>query len=591
MLRPRFIGLSWFILSSCNFGFNTQMQDKPAVLKETTVQTEKPNLIVFLTDTVRARQFGAYGYEYDTSPVFDTFAREHVLFTQAYAPTSWTRPSVASLFTGLYPQRHGVEMRQDTLAPDHPTLAAALKKEGWSTYMLNTNPHITESWKMTRGFEQAVHVMPHPDQFKAGNGANVMLRRLRQLAPTFKEPFFLYVHLIDPHYPYAPPQNEMNALGYGPDNNTSRDRYDGEIHYVDRHIGKMMEVLEGHGFTDNAAVIMTSDHGDEFGEHGGSGHGKTLYQEVVHVPLAMGFTGSLQDTLFRSSKRRCRKLSRNVSLVDLMPTVFDVFNLAAPPNIDGMSLLPQMRCHDPGPERPIYFSIEKERTSEGGVLVDSAKLLVNRSSGLARLFLLDDDPLEMEGQIDTPERQKAYEHLRKRLTEFEWGIRSGIYLELAGLDGREHSTQWHLRLTTEGKITKVDAFGIEKEDGYHLSDDQQVLTISTTLRSVWHRSPKHVWVQDRDNFNLVIEPPDASVTLLADQDDHFADLAKIRLPLNAGMAWPMSFESEHLWSQDRLVDRRPEGLYLYASRPSEVEAVATIPDSLNEALKVLGYIH
>ncbi|MFC1611658.1 sulfatase, partial [Myxococcota bacterium] len=398
-----------------------------------------PNVVMFLTDTVRPDRVSSYGHRRHTTPVFDRLAEQGYLFTSAYAPSPWTRPSVASLFTGQYPQRHGVQMRQDKLPAAIPTLAQNLRKRGVQTVCVTTNPHVTETWGMTRGFDRIVEIMPNKHSLKAGNDARVVYSEFRDLAPELRPPFFLYVHLIDPHYPYEPPAPDLRALKIRAEEPNSRARYDAEVHHADRFIGRMMESLDETGFLEQSIVLMTADHGEEFGEHGSTGHGKTVYQEVVRVPLALKLPAEMNRHLAgvtegvdATTGANCQTVRANVSLVDVMPTILSLMSLAVPGGIDGEDLTPLLRCEELEP-RPLFFSVEKERASYAGVLLDNSKLIVDRVSGKRRLHILDDDPTEQGGGVgDTTELEPMAVHLASLLESFEWSARPGLHLELVG---------------------------------------------------------------------------------------------------------------------------------------------------------------
>jgi hypothetical protein len=274
---------------------------------------KKPNIIILLADTLRADHLGKNGYSRNTSPVLDNFAAENVDFTYAVSPSSWTIPSVASLFTGLYPSAHGVMPRNretiSKLNDDFETLAEALKKEGYSTAAIAANFLVSAKFGLDQGFEQF-------DTARGETAERITKRAINYLdhAKSLKNPFFLYVHYMDPHHPYQPPPpfNKMFAgpLGsYSPEVMADISLYDGEIRFTDTQIGELLSWLKKQGLFENSIVIITSDHGEQFGERGHLGHGNKLFSEEVRVPLMI------------SAKGMKTKINIPVSLVDIYPTL------------------------------------------------------------------------------------------------------------------------------------------------------------------------------------------------------------------------------------------------------------------------------
>lgn len=554
-----------------------------------------PNVVLILIDTWRADRVRSYGGPRDTAPFFDEVAATGFRFHNAYAPCSWTRPSVASLFTGTYPQRHGVQMRQDVLPAGIPTLAGALSEAGWNTYLINTNPHVTETWGMTRGFRQTLHLMPHPDQFKAGNGANVVLRHLRRTIPSIEPPYFLYVHVIDPHYPFDPPPRDLAALGIDAEKAGKLGHYDGEIRFADRHVRSMIEALTNAGLMDDTVLVVTSDHGDEFYDHGSTGHGKTLYQEVIRVPLAIRLPeGRLRELAAEGPLLPPGStIDENVSLVDVAPTLLDLVGAPALRKSDGTSLVPRLRGEAPAESRPLYFSVAKEGKSLAAILAGPSKLTINRTTRKRQLVFLDEDPTERRAW---PTRRPGLERLARRLgdalTTFEWSVQPGLHVQLAGLDGQKDRRRMTLRLTTDGAFTTVETRGFEGRDRFVLSRDRRTLRIRAHLTSFWHRSPKHVWVQDRDELRVGLEPLDAAVTVSVLLDDKPAPTGVLRFPQPGptDRGWPVTLSHAQLVDTAALVDRQQAGAYVYLQTPVEKREILTVSREITEALRVLGYI-
>lgn len=315
------------------------------------------NVILILEDALRADHLGAYGYHRDTSPNHDTLAREGALFRNAFAQAPITRPSCPSLMTGLYPSATGVWYEMDSLAPEYITLAEILSKQGFSTTaMIQNLGNAGPPAGLHQGYESVF------DQFAIGSRPHQIIsdELFRWLRSHKEDNFFLYLHLLDPHGEYAPPEEyrewyeEGNlrgekippevAGGLGmyldpewAEGLTVDGRiglYDGEIAYNDLHLGRLMGKLAELGIYEDTLIVILSDHGDFMGEHGLWSHHPPGYRGVLNVPLIMRLPKQISGG---------QKIDRPVQLVDLLPTILDLLGLLTQQlPISGESLLPLM---------------------------------------------------------------------------------------------------------------------------------------------------------------------------------------------------------------------------------------------------------
>ncbi len=315
------------------------------------------NVVLISIDSLRADHLGCYGNPHDTSPAIDRVARDGVRFANAMSATSWTLPSHMSLLTGRYLLSHGVISQNDQLPPGVPTLAEMLRRAGLSTGGVVSALWLQPRYGFQRGFDyyddSSVQGKAWYEELSLEPAPNVTDHALAWLRQQHGR-FFLFVHFWDVHYDYAPPApyDKMFDPDYkGTVTGTNfmhnkairrgmpqRDLqhvlalYDGEIRWVDDHVAKILAALDDMGVSDRTAVIVTADHGDEFFEHGGKGHQRTLYREVVHVPLIMrvpGITGG-------------RVVPDPVSLVDVMPTALELAGAQTPAGVDGKTLVPAL---------------------------------------------------------------------------------------------------------------------------------------------------------------------------------------------------------------------------------------------------------
>jgi arylsulfatase A-like enzyme len=255
------------------------------------------NIVLVSVDTLRADHTGFHGYQRPTTPNMDGLAGRAVVFENAISQSAWTRPAHASMFTGLYPSEHGMIAvgRNVALDPRQPMIASVLRANGYATAAFTGGGNMSAHFGFDAGF----------DEFRSpGRRFENSLADLETWLDSVGErPFFLFVHGYDAHRPYRPLPVDRKAVGVSPTPptigmkracRTGRSpvdvadhlgEYDAAIHRGDRAIGRLLEALEQRGRMDDTVVVVTSDHGEEFLEHGGCFHIRSLHREIVHVPL------------------------------------------------------------------------------------------------------------------------------------------------------------------------------------------------------------------------------------------------------------------------------------------------------------------
>ena len=319
--------------------------------------TTRPNIVIYLIDALRSDHLGCYGYERDTSPNIDAFTEQAILFTDSQAQSSWTRSSVATVLTGLLPQQHGAVDRKDVLADEALTLAERLQAAGYRTAAITSNGNVAEPFGFAQGFDHFEYLRnPRPGE-KIARSTDVHAAVVEWLdGAAADEPFFLYIHTVDPHAPYEPPEPFRSELASGVTDRDlgsiesvqrlAKDRsmvtpeivadmvdlYDGEIAANDASFGRLADELKVRGLYDDALVVVMSDHGEEFFDHGGWTHGKTLHAEVLDVPLIVKMPGAAAGA----------RAGGIVDHVDLMPTLLQVAGLKASAELPGTSLLSRL---------------------------------------------------------------------------------------------------------------------------------------------------------------------------------------------------------------------------------------------------------
>ena len=375
----------------------------------------RPNVVLISVDTLRADHLGTYRYARATSPNLDAFAQRGVVFERATSPTSWTLPAHASLLSGVSPYRHGAISEATRIRDDVPLLAELLRGHGYRTTAFVNAPFVGRDYGFARGFESFDQRFEERRRDLAERHG-VILAALDGLQP----PFFLFLHYMDVHTPYRPPKQfnvfakdkrssevlrdlgETSVLelqraareGRLAMSATERDRlvdlYDGEILALDAHLGELLRRIEQR-FPDTL-VILTADHGEEFLDHGGFGHGDTLYEEVLHVPLIVAGPGVAGGV----------RVSALASLVDVVPTVLERVGAAAPAGLEGRSLLAELRGGELRAEDrtlALHTASHDGTLSLRGVRANDRKLLRDDLKGTSALYDLASDPREQRNLL------------------------------------------------------------------------------------------------------------------------------------------------------------------------------------------------
>jgi len=304
------------------------------------------NVILITIDTLRSDRVSSYGSTTVDTPVLDGFAREGVRFTNAASTVPFTLPAHTSILTGLYPPGHGVRENVGyTVNEELTTLAEALSAGGWSTAGFVSSFVLDSRWGIGQGFDRYFDEFDLSTFDTAANLSSVQRsgdvtiaeaeRWLDQRDET--TPFFIWLHLYDPHDPYTPPEPYLSRYPEHP--------YDGEVAYTDALIGGFRGFLEERGLLSDSLVILTADHGEGLGDHGEASHGFFIYDTTIHVPLIIRPPGGSEGGIVVDSA---------VSHVDLFPTILDAVGIDIPQQVHGRSLLPLMVGDEIGWDRVVY---------------------------------------------------------------------------------------------------------------------------------------------------------------------------------------------------------------------------------------------
>jgi arylsulfatase A-like enzyme len=293
------------------------------------------NVVFILVDTLRSDRLGIYGYERPTSPTIDDLGRYGIVFEHVVAQSSWTKTSMASLWTGTLPANNGI-LRYNHAIPEEATLPAEIFQEaGFRTAGIWRNGWVAPNFGFGQGFE--VYHRPKAGRSRAkvqrsnpsshpllGTDEDLVVSAQAFLDNFGSERFFLYLHFMDVHQYLYDEASAKFGTSYS-------DSYDQSIHWTDRLINVLVQKLDELGLLDETVIVLASDHGEAFEEHGSEGHAKNLYREVTEVPFIVALPFLLDPGIV---------VEPMVSNLDILPTVLDLAGLPPLPDADGVSLLP-----------------------------------------------------------------------------------------------------------------------------------------------------------------------------------------------------------------------------------------------------------
>ncbi len=430
-----------------------------------TVARPAPLAVVYLVDTLRADHTGVYGYERNTTPELDAFARDGVVFEAAVAHASWTKPSVASILTSRLPGQHRAVQLRDPLEASQVTLAQRLDARGFATGAAIANSVIygAES-AFDRGFDLFAGLHGDDDTRSKLVGADVVVdQALAFLRARRGLPTFLYVHTMDPHVPYAPPAPfdrmfEPHATDAHPARDPRTDykepldrermiaQYDGDIAFGDREFGRFVRELKALGLYDDALLVFLADHGEEFLDHGRWLHGRSLFDELIRIPLVVKFPGG------RGAGTR---VARQVQGVDVTPTVLEAMGVALAPELAGRPL--QRALESGEPARAALAEISHRGFVAHGVRTEDEKYV--------RRFSPDDDELLFDLRKDPREQRsiaaQSPERVRLRKAQVEAGMAQNPFRYVVQVRG---TSRLELRLETRGWLEGIELAGLGPQE-------------------------------------------------------------------------------------------------------------------------------
>ena len=405
--------------------------------------TPARNVIVLLIDTLRADKMHPWNPRSRVrTPTIDALAQQGTIFELAHSVENWTKPSVASVLTGLYPQTHLARAMESELPAGALMLSEHLKAKGFTTSMFGANGYVSDRFGFNQGWD---HYTNFIRENKNTDAENVFLEAGNWIEANKSQRFFTYIHTIDPHVPYDPPSEYLRMYDARADyagivqprmtgdlleqakrrpptvtfNQSDVTRltalHDGEITQHDAVFGRFLERLRTLGVLDNTLIVITSDHGEEFNEHESWGHGHSVYEELLHVPLLVRLPGAVPAN---------QRIAQAVGTLSIPATVTDLVGVEAMPNLEGPSLLPLIKggvSHRP----PVAFS---DWTDDRRVVTVGRWKFVVRGNLTASFFDLEADPGERQ-QLDVTSHPVAQRYCRIMLAAYSGATNRARWLE------------------------------------------------------------------------------------------------------------------------------------------------------------------
>lgn len=372
------------------------------------------NLVYVVMDTTRADAFASVNPKADVhTPAYDGLASKSTTFANAYNNENWTKPSVTTMWSGLYPGTHGAREATSHVDDSIRFLPQQLKDNGFTTGAFIANAVVSKTFGFDKGW---THFQNDSDHSTNGNGSQLYPHATEWMEEHKDERFFLYVQSVDPHTTYDVPKDYWSRYyegAYKGQIGSSFDReeqmvvdngklkiseadikyiralYKGEVTYQDHYLGGLLKKIDELGLSDDTLVVITNDHGEELQEHGAMGHGWPLFEEQIRAPLLMSYA-----PIFTPGTN----VAEVVEHVDLAPTILDALGVPPMPSAEGLSFLPFLEDGIGKRQHP-FTAVSWTRKGMRSIRVGNWKLITGKSSGWMYLFNLEDDPGELESLV------------------------------------------------------------------------------------------------------------------------------------------------------------------------------------------------
>ena len=539
------------------------------------------NVLLIGIDALRTDHVSAYGYPRKTTPNIDALAGNSLFIENCYSTAPWTLPSFFSMLTSVYPSIHqygtnftGIVLPQfgvaniwtiGTISPDYgiKTLAETLANQDYYTAAFINNPFLSMEHEMDRGFDSFNQYGP-----TSVEGNQQILPWLEQHQD---EKFFLFIHIMDPH-DYSIRQAAVSKIprrfgeAGGDDLQTAIDRYDTIVHFCDEQIGRLIAHLRTLHLDRSTLVIITSDHGEELRDHGGAGHGHSLYDELLRVPLIFHLPGKLP----------AEAVSELVSTVDIAPTILDLLGLPLPSYYQGQSLVSQAD-RDALSDRTIFAEGIGSGHKKKAALKNDHKLIYTTTSNTFELYNLKDDPKETRNLTDRiPEVELP---MKRALQSFIAQSSRGIHVVLKPPPGLEMCEG---TLTTDGVFISVMPLDLTNPKIFRTSPDSKEI-----LFRLWS-------AHEANGIVFKVDPPEAPIRLNLTRKN---DQPSVNIYLGSSpekpLLSPVALDREMLREVSDLLkpEMQKDGLYIWLKEGDRKTKPVEIDTKTKKELETLGYLN
>ena len=486
-----------------------------------------PDVLVFLVDTLRADHLDHFGYERETAPNLAAFSRDAVTYERAYAPSSWTKPSTASLLTGLDPLEHGAITGSDRIDPEAAVLGGMLRRQGYYTVGISANPTSIRPGGSIVGSTASSTCLRllAPRTSSSSCGPTGCWRRRsgpRSSISTPSTPTSPTSRPIqrDP-WPSTTPSSCGRPLRSTPHRTRTRSRRPSTL-TTERSLTAIessvdLDEFRARGRYEGMLIVYASDHGEEFLDHGRAGHQQTLYEEVVRVPLLVKFPGNDFGG---------QRVSDPTSLLDVVPTILAAVGTEPPAELQGVDLR-KVVTRATREERVLFFDLDRRGRGDASFRMQAVLRgrykLIRSSSPREQILLYDieDDPLEENDlSFRSPD---VVEQLSGLLDEWSLRAAEGIHLVVAN-ESDVTDRQFRGRFETEGRF--VDVLGRGLEDGDRIELDEEARSVAFDFTT--HNRPNPAWpppefLVDQDGLSFRLEPDDAALVVAEFEAQGFVD--------------------------------------------------------------------
>ena len=559
-----------------NFIRNSSKNTEGAVIINRKLFNKNYNIIIYVIDALRPDHLNIYGYPRPTSPFISLYGKQAYVFINAFSISAWSRPSIGTLLTSLYPAFHGASNRSSILNESALTLPEVLKKFGYKTAAFIANGNIFDP---ILNFDQGFHFFqPINSSLQTSPSAHNVITTVNSWLRKFADqnsPFFLYIHTVDSHEPYRyfphhfqelqkntkfPPRKKEIIISR-PHMEEFFNRYDASIRYSDFYFSRFIESLEKFNLIDKSIIILTADHGEEFLDHGSHQHGGRLFIEQISVPLLIWLPKKTKKPGY---------IKEMVSHLDISPTILDLIGLKPPPSWQGTSFAELMIKENPSyRKKEIYFMEELDENKLYAVISENYHYILRIKPELEEfLFNLETDPFELTDI--SKEDNFILSVLKNKLLNFIAETMPGYHLRIVP----PSEQPLKLQLETKGKFENIIS---NQHIPIEINPEKNKILIEIKRR--------------KDCFFFSVNPAKSSILVqkLNTEIPFFLGRRKIRIDKKYVILEERSQEIQAELGLSPKAFTEP-GIYIWQTiQPVETE-LKLDPQTIKN-LKSLGYIH